>query len=48
MRKTHLALFLMLLAACAHHPVRVDCDQHLQAINPPHPVVKSDAATKSP
>ena len=48
MRKTHLALFLMLLAACTHHPVRVDCDQKLEAINPPHPVVKPEAATKSP
>jgi hypothetical protein len=48
MRKTLLALLLMLLAACTHHPVRVDCDQKLEAINPPHPVVKSEAAAKSP
>ena len=48
MRKTPLALFLMLLAACTHHPVRVDCDRKLEAINPPHPVIKSIAATKSP
>jgi hypothetical protein len=48
MRNTLLALWLTLLAACTHHPVKVDCDQHLQAINPAHPVVKSDGATKSP
>jgi hypothetical protein len=48
MRKTLLALSLTLLAACTHHPVRVDCDQHLEAINPPHPVVKPDGATQSP
>ena len=38
MRNTLLALLLTLLAACTHHPVKVDCDQHLEAINPPHPV----------
>jgi type IV pilus biogenesis protein CpaD/CtpE len=48
MRKILLALLVTLLAACTHHPVRVDCDQHLEAINPPHPVVKTDGAAKSP
>jgi hypothetical protein len=48
MRKARLAFLLTLLAACTHHPVRVDCDQHLEAINPPHPVVKPDGAAKSP
>jgi hypothetical protein len=32
---------LLALAAvssgCAHHPARVDCDGHLEAINPAHP-----------
>jgi hypothetical protein len=48
MRKNLLALLVTLLAACTHHPVKVDCDQHLEAINPAHPVVKPDAAAKSP
>jgi hypothetical protein len=43
-----LSVLLALLVACTHHPVRVDCDQHLEAINPPHTVVKPIAATKSP
>jgi hypothetical protein len=48
MRNLLLAVVLALLVACTHHPVRVNCDQHLEAINPPHPVVKPDAAAKSP
>ena len=48
MRNLLLGVLLALLAACTHHPVRVDCDQHLEAINPPHPVVKPDGAAKSP
>jgi hypothetical protein len=43
-----LSVFLVLLAACTHHPVRIDCDQHLEAINPPHPTLKPDAAAASP
>ena len=43
-----MSLLLALLAACTHHPVRIDCDQHLQAINSPHPVLKPDAAAKPP
>jgi len=48
MRNVLTSLFLALLAACTHHPVRIDCEQHLEAINPPHPVAKPDAAAKSP
>ncbi len=32
-------------SGCAHHPARVDCDGHLEAINPPHPV-KGTAPSK--
>jgi hypothetical protein len=48
MRNIVLSVLTALLGACTHHPVRMDCDQHLQAINPPHRVVKPDAAAKSP
>jgi type IV pilus biogenesis protein CpaD/CtpE len=48
MRNVLLGVFLALLAACTDHPVRIDCDQHLEAINPPHPVAKPEAAAKSP
>ena len=48
MRNVLLSLSLALLAACTHHPVRIDCDQHLEAINPPHPIPKPDAAAKPP
>jgi hypothetical protein len=39
-----LILALAWLSACTHHPRRVDCDQHLEAINPAHSKVKPDAA----
>jgi hypothetical protein len=48
MKNILLGVFLVFLAACAHHPLRVDCDQHLEAINAPHPILKPDAAAKSP
>ena len=48
MRNILLALLLTLLAACTHHPVRADCDQHVEAINPAHPTAKPARATKSP
>ena len=48
MRNVLTSLFLALLAACTHHPVRIDCDQHLEAINPPHPTLKPGAAAASP
>ena len=48
MRSILLGVLLALLAACTHHPVRVDCDQHLEAINPPHSVAKPDAVTTPP
>lgn len=39
-------LLLTSLTACAHQAKKVDCDQHLVAINPPTPVVKPDTTTK--
>jgi hypothetical protein len=47
MRNLLLSVVLISQAACTHHPVRVDCDKHLEAINPAHPVIKVDAAVKS-
>jgi hypothetical protein len=44
MRRTLLILVVVVLGACSHHPPRVDCNQHLEAINPAHAVVKSEAA----
>jgi hypothetical protein len=44
MNRVLLILVAGVLTACTHHPTRVDCDQHLEAINPPHPVVKPEAA----
>jgi hypothetical protein len=32
-------------SGCAHHPARVACDGHSEAINAPHPV-KATAAPK--
>jgi hypothetical protein len=37
--RTLLLLIVAVLGACTHHPRRVDCDQHLEAINPAHPPV---------
>jgi hypothetical protein len=48
MRNLLLGALLLSLAACTHHPVRVDCDKHLEAVNAAHPVLKADAAVKSP
>jgi len=44
MRKTLFILVVVFLGACTHHPRRVDCDQHLEAINPAHPIPKPEAA----
>lgn len=38
---------LLLIGGCSHGPRRVDCDGHLQPINPPTPVVK-DAPARTP
>jgi hypothetical protein len=41
-------LFVLLaLSACAHHPLKVDCDKHLTAINASTPIVKPAAAASS-
>ena len=44
MRRMLLLLLVATVSACAHHPKRVECDQHLEAINPAHQLVKSTAA----
>jgi hypothetical protein len=31
---------LCVVTACSHQALKVDCDRHLTAINPPMPVVK--------
>jgi hypothetical protein len=48
MRNIVFGLFFVCLAACTHHPVKVDCEKHLEAINPPNPVLKAAAPAKSP
>jgi hypothetical protein len=48
MSRALLILVAAVLTACTHHPTRVDCDQHLEAINPAHPVVKPVAAKTTP
>jgi hypothetical protein len=46
--KTIGPLFVLLgLSACAHHPVKVDCDKHLTAINPATPIGKTAAPAAS-
>lgn len=35
-----LLLLLLLAVGCAHYPKHVNCDGHLEPINPPNPVVK--------
>ena len=44
MSRALLILVAAVLTACTHHPTRVDCDQHLEAINPAHPALKSELA----
>jgi len=39
---------ICLLGACSHQARKVDCEEHLTAINPPTPVVKSDATPTAP
>jgi hypothetical protein len=46
MRKLLLAFSALLFAACTHHPVRIDCDQHLIPINPPHTIAKPSVAAR--
>jgi hypothetical protein len=47
MRKLVVGFNWLLLAACTHHPVRIDCDQHLIPINPPHAIVKPAVQAKA-
>jgi hypothetical protein len=48
--KTRILLVLLaLMGACSHQAHKVDCEEHLTAINPPSPVVKaSTTPTASP
>jgi hypothetical protein len=39
-----LALVLLMLLGCTAHPKRVDCEGHLQPINPASPASAPDAA----
>jgi hypothetical protein len=39
---------ICLLGACSHQARKVDCEEHLTAINPPTPVVKSAATPTAP
>jgi hypothetical protein len=38
---------LLLVGACAHHPLKVECDRNLTPINPPTPIVKPGAVATS-
>ena len=40
-------IVLLVLGACAHQPLKIDCDKHLTAINPPTPIVKPVVPAKS-
>jgi hypothetical protein len=46
MKVVPLLFLACVLSACAHQAKKVDCDKHLQAINPPTPVLKSTAPSK--
>jgi hypothetical protein len=35
-----LPVLLALMGACSHQARKVDCEEHLTAINPPTPIVK--------
>jgi hypothetical protein len=48
MRSIVAGLLFFILTACTHHPVKVQCEKHLEAINPPNPVLKAAAPAKSP
>ena len=48
MRMRAYVLLLSILTACSHQAKKVDCDKHLSAINPPTPVVRSDATPEKP
>jgi hypothetical protein len=37
------AFLVLILAGCASHPRRVDCEGHLRPINPPAPASASTA-----
>jgi hypothetical protein len=40
-------VLLCLLSACSHQAKKVDCEKHLEAINPPIPVLKPNATSKT-
>jgi hypothetical protein len=39
---------ILLIGGCSHAPRRVDCDGHLQPINPSTPVVRVSPAQVAP
>jgi len=41
--KTWVIFALLLLASCASHPPRIDCEKHLKPINAPAPVARGGA-----
>jgi hypothetical protein len=43
MKARILLVLLPLVGACSHQARKVDCEEHLTAINPPTPVVKAPA-----
>lgn len=49
-KRTHLCLVLLylLLGACSAHPKKVDCEGHLQPINPPARASASNAKDVRP
>jgi hypothetical protein len=40
-------LWLLLIASCASHPPRVDCEGHLKPINPPARTANPDGTRES-
>jgi hypothetical protein len=41
MKTRILFVLLPLVGACSHQARKVDCEEHLMAINPPAPVIKA-------
>jgi hypothetical protein len=47
MRALRCVLLLTLLSGCSHQAKKVDCDKHLETINPPTAVEKPATAPKT-
>jgi hypothetical protein len=48
MKAQILFVFLLLMGACSQQARKVDCQEHLTAINPPAPVVKAISTSAAP